>query len=567
MARLGIGALTWLAPGLLLAACQVTPPEVGTSEAAVVGHCHAVLTMEPGSPSDPSQWRSGRDGWGAPAEHHAAPGASAQGYAIDVREGNAYATLVLSEAARLRPGTYELSFAVQTSKLDGGCADAAKDWVEVGAKPGAFADADFNDGRWFTRAVVEDFDRSCNRFATYDRKLTVDLAAGGSLAVALKVGSSGGGVRATFDDVALACVGGECMTCSSEPPPPPASDPGCETRGALRACASSIRVEQDFDVELEGGRPRYPRHERRATRHDTMTLTNDRGVSLTFLKSAMGARLYQATARGAELLYTNPTPRVQDNWGQGGFPVFGGVESAWPVEEHGWFGNIAWESHVTWTDRAVAFVARGSGTSVDGSAAAVTITTSLATGEESWTQRVEIEGQPGAENMVYTNVMVDAGTKERPADLEVIIPGLRRAQVHSRGDADAFLPAGENAPAAEFDWPVHAGRDVSRINTTIASWLGFFAAEGAPRSQSYGYFDHSRGHGLVVRATDGAGFYPKFFCGKGITADASGSGKAYCELWFSPNARTFWDHPVLATAKTVHEVRISPVYERAAFDR
>jgi len=561
----------------LAAACAPAGEDSIATDGAEVTttRCSFAGGMEPGSASEPSRWTQGRDDWGSPATYRAAAGANGSGYGIQVREGNAYASLVLSEGPTLKPGRYELAFKVKTSKLDGGCANASAQWVEAGLKSGAFAREDMNDARFFTRAVVDDFGASCDRFGSFTLGRSVELSRGGSLGVALKVGASGGGgIDATFDDVTLTCTGGDCMTCgdgnggsSSGGSSGGGTAPGCEARGSLRACASSVELSQDFDVSAgSDGKQRYTFHDRRPTRHDTVTLSNGAGVELTFLKTAMGARLYSAKARGAELLYTNPTPRVQSNWGQGGFPVFGGVESAWPVEEHGYYGNLAWESRMAWSSGAVSFIAKGTGASVDGSPATVTITTTLAEGKESWTQRVELSGRPGAENMYYTNVMVDAGSKDRPADLEVIIPGLSRAQVHSRGGDDAFLPEGENSSRAEFDWPVHAGRDVSRMNTTIKSWLGMFVSAGSPRATRYGYFDHDRKRGLAVVATDGVGFFPKFFCGRGITADASASGKAYCEMWFSPNARTFWDHPTLAAATMVHEVRVVPFFERGAFD-
>jgi hypothetical protein len=562
-------ALAGLACVLACAACVSGPTDdTASTEQQSVSRCDFVADMEEGSPSAVSRWTTARDDWGAPATHRGGAGATGAGYTIDVREGNAWATLALSEGPRLRAGRYTLTFKDRTSKLDGACASASAQWVEAGLKEGAFSSADANERRFFTRAVVDDFCASCGRFASVPSGLVAELPRGGSLSIALKAGSSGaGGVSATFDDVALECTGGECMTCASgggggDPTPPP---PDCETRGALRACATSFQVAQELDVR-EGalGRQRYDVHERRDTRHEAVTLTNDRGVALTFLRSAMGARLVSARARGKELLYQNPTPRLQPNWGQGGFPVFGGVESAWPVEEHGYYGNLAWESRVAWRDDAVSFIATHAGASTDGSPARVTITTTLGAGAESWVQRVVIAGRVGAENMYYTNVMVDAGTKEQPSDLEVIIPGLTRAQVHSRGAAESFLPEGQNATSAEFTWPVHAGRDVSHINTTVRDWLGLFVAGGTPRAQRYGYFDHHRGQGIAIIATDGAGFHPKFFCGRGITADASGSGKAYCEMWFSPNARTFWDHPTLAAAETVHEVRLAPFFERSA---
>src|SRR5687768_5942006 len=118
---------------LASAACSVArDDEVGSTEHASTERCNVTLTMAAGSASDPSRWSEGRDDWGEPATHHAALGREGAGYAIDVREGNAYATLTLSEGRELRPGTYELAINVKTSRLDGsGCADPAAHWVEV----------------------------------------------------------------------------------------------------------------------------------------------------------------------------------------------------------------------------------------------------------------------------------------------------------------------------------------------------------------------------------------------------------------------------------------------------
>jgi hypothetical protein len=557
---------------LVAAACSSAPADTETASAAqTAAPCTFVATMEPSTASAPDAWKRGRDGWGRDASYGAAAGATGAGLEIVVPEGNAYASLTLSEGPSLRAGRYALSFAVRASRLAGGCPSAAEQWVEVGAKAGAFEPSHFNEGAYFSRAATDDLAAACAGARRYTSGVTVDLARGGSAGLAVKVGSTaaGGGTRAVFDDVTLTCVSGACMECASPTrpePTDPSESPGCEARGALRACKGAIEVQQDFSVEADGnGRQHYASHERRVTRHETVTLSNDRGVSLTFLRTTMGARLYSAVAGGRELLYQNPTPRVQSNWGQGGFPVFGGVESAWPVEEHGYYGNLDWQSRVSWADGEVRFVATGRGASVDGSPAEVTITTALRAGEAAWHQDVSLTGQLRAENMYYTNIMVDAGSKDAPADIEAILPGVTRAQVHSRGPADDFLPAGANDTSAELGWPWHAGRDVSHINTTVRDWLGLFVAAGTPRSRAFGFFRHGGGFGLAVLAEDAAGFFPKLFCGRGITADASGSGKAYCEVWFSPNARTFWEHPRLGATPLRHAVKIVPVFDRAAF--
>lgn len=564
-----------LLASLVAVACSAPVDESETSTAAQTSaKCAFTASMEPGSASAPASWKRGRDGWGREAEHGSLPGASGSGYKLAVSEGNAYAALSLSESASLRAGRYALSFKLKTERIAGGCASSAEQWVEVGAKSGELETSDFNEGAYFSRAAMDDLSASCESFRTYPTSIMVDLARGGKVGLALKVGSTaaGGGTNATFDDVTLTCVSGDCMSCASPTRPDPGepaepAGPGCETRGSVKTCGGSIEVQQEFSVDRDNaGHQKYATFGRRATQHETVTLENDRGVKLTFLRSSMGARLYRAVARDRELLYQNPTPRVQSNWGQGGFPVFGGVESAWPVEEHGYYGNLAWQSRVAWGAGSVSFIAVGTGASADGSPATVTLTTTLRAGEEAWHQQVELSGQAGAENMYYTNMMIDAGRKESPADIEVIMPGVTRAQVHSRG-GDDFLPGGANSTSAEFGWPLHDGRDVSHVNTTLRDWLGLFVAEGTARSRAYGFFNHApgAGFGLAVLAEDAAGYHPKFFCGKGITADASGSGKAYCEMWFSPNARTFWDHPRLGASPLVHSVKIAPFFDRASF--
>ncbi len=549
----------------LLAACAPPVEDAATDESAqTTAPCGATLAMD--GASSPDAWQGlAHDGWGEAASQSAEGGM----LRLSLARGNDGAKLVLPASASLRPGTYALeSVRARVVRRDGSCAtDPGSTWAEVGL---ASASDVALDAPVFSPTIKQALASACtaSRFAPRRAdggKLTAELSAGGALTVAVKVGSTGEGIVADFDDVALTCVAGSCMECSSEGdgPEPPAS--GCQKSGAVEACPSSITVAQSFSVSRSNGdRQSYASPSGGTTTHETVVISNDAGVALTFLKTAMGARLYSARVSGKEMLYQNPSPRVQGNWGQGGFPIFGGVESAWPVEEHGYYGNLDWASRVDASvPGRISFVATGQGKSASGSPATVTITTTLEARATSWRQRVEVAGTPGAENMYYTNMMIDAGRVDQPADIEVIVPGLTRAQVHSRSGEDGFLP-GEHG---EFDWPVHAGRDVSHMNTTIKGWLGMFVNDAAPRSKTYGFFDHTKGLGLAVVAADAEGFFPKFFCGHRLTADASGSGKGYCEMWFSPNARTFWDHPVLpSSGKLVHEVRIVPFFSRAGFD-
>lgn len=340
--------------------------------------------------------------------------------------------------------------------------------------------------------------------------------------------------------------------------------PGCETHGSITACTSTLTLYQDFRVEKGGdGHQTYssvPDPERIMT-HPTVTVTNGAGLKLTFMhdaqngKGVMGSRLYQAELGGHALLYNNWNgdkgfARVQSNWGQGGFPVFGGVESAFPVEEHGYYGNLEWESELVFGDDGSArMVAKTKGVNSE----EVTVTTILEPNARSWRQRVDVKANPGTEVMYYTNVMVPAGRHDRAEDIEVLLPGVTKAQVHSRGGGDGWLPG----DGGWFDWPNHAGHPVSHVNTEVKDWLGLFTESPLPR---YGFFNHSRGEGLVVIAEPGKATHPKFFCGNGITAGASSTGNSYCEMWFSPNARSFWDHPTLANGTLSEEVRIAPIF-------
>lgn len=561
------------------AACAVDPAS-STAEDDTVAACRFVATMEPGSVSDASRWRVSEDSWGnGSARVESGEGASGRALVATIEKGNGYASLELREGGPLRAGRYRLRGKVRAGRRNGSCLGSADSaWVELGMKAGSFSAADGGDSSMFSRAIVEDSARACGAFATYELSSPeVTLAAGGSLSLVAKLGSTGdgGGTEARFDDLELVCAGGACMSCDgggapTEPAKPVPSE-GCETKGSLSVCAGEVSVAQAFSVtRASNGRQSYASPASGTTRHDLVTLDNGK-LALTFLRTAMGARLYRlsfvrADGSRSEVLYQNATPRVQSNWGQGGFPVFGGVESAFPVEEHGYYGNLDWQSSVVWGQGSVSFVATTTGASVDGSAATMTITTTLRDGAREATQAIELAGRPGAENMVYTNIMIPSGDKLAGVtnDIEVLMPGVTKAQVHSRGGADSFLPG----DGGEFSWPVHAGRDVSRINTTIRDWLGLFVTEDQGMQSKYGFYDHtpSRRVGLAVLAK-GKPFWPKFFCGHGITADASGSGKAYCEMWLSPNARTFWDHPTLGEGgKLVHEVRLVPFETRQAFD-
>jgi hypothetical protein len=137
--------------------------------------------------------------------------------------------------------------------------------------------------------------------------------------------------------------------------PTPSLNSGCGwTADAADACSGKVKIQTvDYEDALVStpGFP-YPRVDFArlggidVVTYDTLILEND-SLRLTFLP-ALGGRLYQITDKttGQDMLYNNPviTPT---HWGPPNMQWWleiGGIEWAFPVEEHGYAWGLPWEA-------------------------------------------------------------------------------------------------------------------------------------------------------------------------------------------------------------------------------
>jgi hypothetical protein len=279
-------------------------------------------------------------------------------------------------------------------------------------------------------------------------------------------------------------------------------------------------------------------------------------------RAPFGARLLSArmdgVAQGKNLLFENRPDSSsalyakKTHWGRPDaqgiqkFVVLGGVESAFPNQEHGLHASEFWDFEAFCVQDSPSFKATyGRGTSRE-----LAVQTTLNPGF--WRQRLHCGSQEYCTRMFYTNVMIPAGKEGSPHRIEVLAPPNFRAVVHSSsrnwgetqsGDILA-MEANQNladqlygaAPKWNpgFGWETPNSRD---------GGLGFFLEHQQDPAQKvtdeFGFKNLDLGYQIILRST--AGYYPKFFCDPKETPGVSPDYKlAYCEMWFSPNARNFW---------------------------
>ncbi|GAB4401933.1 MAG: hypothetical protein Kow00123_11770 [Anaerolineales bacterium] len=268
-------------------------------------------------------------------------------------------------------------------------------------------------------------------------------------------------------------------------------------------------------------------------------------LRLTFLPE-LGGRLYQCVYKptGQPLFYNNrvlkptywgPLPR-DENW----WLAAGGVEWAFPVNEHGYEWGTPWD---------VAVHRRASGVDVvlirEAGALRAEVAVTLAAGEGRFTisPRLTNTGDRVLPVQFWANAMLSPGGATVGPDLRLIFPAAQ-AIVHSTGDAT--LPGeGQIMP-----WPLAGGRDLS-LYANWRNWLGIFAADPLPAFA--GAYDGRADVGMA-RVLTGVGGVKLFGFGTefpdfGTFAD---DGSAYVELWAGAN-RTFWpqDDVPLAPAESL----------------
>jgi hypothetical protein len=258
-------------------------------------------------------------------------------------------------------------------------------------------------------------------------------------------------------------------------------------------------------------------------------------VSLTILPD-LGGRVYRWVdkATGRHLLYENPVVKPT-RWGyRGWWLAAGGIEWAFPVEEHGLNEWRPWSYRTGYTANGLSVTVSnvedrtgmevGATISLDADHAYVTI--------QPWARNDTAQAHS---YQLWLNAMLTLGGNSVSGQTQFVIPASQ-VIVHSTGDGG--LPG----PGGAVTWPVHGGRDVSWYGNW-GGYLGFFVPSVA--AGFVGLYDHQVDQGIVRTFAPGWPAGTKFFGPSNLspslwTDDASN----YVELW-SGATDSFWSYATL----------------------
>lgn len=260
-------------------------------------------------------------------------------------------------------------------------------------------------------------------------------------------------------------------------------------------------------------------------------------LRLTFLPE-LGGRLYSAVikATGQEIFYHNPVVKpsrygvlqpYEANW----WLATGGMEWAYPTQEHGYRFGVPWHyttsvtaegATITLSDRAEGRVGAEVSVTLRPDSAAFTVAPRLVN-ESAQTVPVQF----------WTNAALTLGSASMSPQTQFVIP-VDKVIVHSRGEPGWAIP-GERQ---ELSWPV-AGQTDLRDYRQWANYLGVFAPDlNAP---FVGAYNPDTNVGVVRLIQPGQVPGNKLFAFGSAFPDKSytDDGSQYFELWGGAN-RGFW---------------------------
>lgn len=253
----------------------------------------------------------------------------------------------------------------------------------------------------------------------------------------------------------------------------------------------------------------------------------------------LGGRLLRWTdrTRGRQLFYANPVVKPT-RWGyRGWWLATGGMEWAFPTEEHGLIEDRPWAYRLL----ADGVYLRG----VDdrtGLVAEVTVRLERDTHRVGVSPRITNPTTAVRKFQFWANGMFALSDFNAPSpDLEFVLP-VSEVIVHSTGDGSLPGPGGRMA------WPVHSGRDFRRYGEW-RSYLGIFAPQAAGAGFA-GAYDLRADQG-IIRVAPSAIRGVKIFCLGDLPADLwTDDGSRYFELWGGLTA-TFWEEASLEPGQSV----------------
>lgn len=253
----------------------------------------------------------------------------------------------------------------------------------------------------------------------------------------------------------------------------------------------------------------------------------------------LGGRILRWTDRvtGRQLFYANPVVRPT-RWGyRGWWLATGGMEWAFPTEEHGLTEYRPWEYELLWNGVRVWDADDRSGLTVE-----VSVQLEAGSNRIAVSPRIHNPTAEARSFQFWANAMLTLSDSNVPSsDLVFVLPASE-VVLHSTGDGS--LPA----PGGTMSWPLHQGRDFSRY-PEWRSYLGVFAPEAAGAGFA-GAYDLGTDQG-IVRVAPAWVQGVKLFCLGDLGSDLwTDDGSRYFELWTGLTP-TFWHSAAIGPGQSV----------------
>ena len=279
----------------------------------------------------------------------------------------------------------------------------------------------------------------------------------------------------------------------------------------------------------------------------TLLVLENEYLQVTLLPE-LGGRVYQMTYKptGHNELYQNPVIKPsrwgylssEENWWLGA----GGIEWCLPVEEHGYEWGEPWSYQVVTSTAGVTVTLHDTAAS-DRIRATISVHLPAGRGTVEIAPRIE---NPTGDTIAYkywTNAMLAPGPANTVGPDVHFVLNSAQVTVHSSGDFKA---------GTVLDWPVHGGRDYSRLGNWN-HWLGVFERPQAGDDFA-GVYDTCADEGVVrvfpAHVVHGSKAFG-FGWAKPIGADNwTDDGSTYVEL-HGGVAPTFWDAATLAAGHSL----------------
>jgi len=264
-------------------------------------------------------------------------------------------------------------------------------------------------------------------------------------------------------------------------------------------------------------------------------------VSITILPE-LGGRIYRWVDKstGRKLLYENPVIKPT-HWGyRGWWLAAGGMEWAFPVEEHGlnewkpWrytTGSTAYGSSITVSSiEERTGIEVGATISLDAGHAYLVI--------QPWAKNNTAEDHP---YQLWLNAMLAFNNNTISSETQLIVPA-NEVLIHTTGDGG--LPGS----GGQMSWPFHNGRDMSRYGNW-QGWGGFFAP--AVSHGFVGVYDYAIDQGIVRTYNPGWPAGTKIFLPSTLSSSIwTDDNSNYLELW-SGATSSFWANATLAAGDSI----------------